>query len=128
MEKERAFVLRSISLRRAEVCPGFRGRVTQIGNIVLLEMESSALLFEVFRIHLSKDDRRSIIASIRSYRGFHMAACAIGVNSMRNLSDEACHELGEIAPVMEPFVIHWAAAFRVGGSFNAKDWTPLFYF
>ena len=63
-----------------------------------------------------------------NYSDFYMAACAVRVDSIRNLSDEVGHELDEIAPVMEPFVIHWAAACRVGGSFNAKDWTPLLYF
>jgi hypothetical protein len=47
---------------------------------------------------------------------------------MRSLSDEARHELGEIASVMQPFVVDRVAARRVGGSFNTKDWTPLLDF
>jgi hypothetical protein len=57
-----------------------------------------------------------------------MAGYIIRAGSMGSLSDEARHELGEITPVMQPFVIDWAAACRVGGSFNAKDWTTLLYF
>jgi hypothetical protein len=60
--------------------------------------------------------------------GFHTAGCTVSTGSMRTLPDEARHELGEIAPVMQPFVIDGAAVRRVGGSFNAKDWTPPFDF
>src|SRR5215469_16669624 len=40
---------------------------------------------------------------------------------MRSLSDEACHKLDEISPVMQGFVIDRAAASRVGSSLNTKD-------
>ena len=75
MEREQAFVLRAISLRRTKVClrqtiessegtlegqpkavldhvaqpTQIRGRVTQIRNTLLLEMESSAIAFRSLR-------------------------------------------------------------------------------
>jgi hypothetical protein len=47
---------------------------------------------------------------------------------MRNLPDQACHELNEIPSVVQPFVIDWTAACRVGSSLNAKDWAALLDF
>src|SRR5215469_3239642 len=65
---------------------------------------------------------------VRRAGGFQTAGYTVRADSMRSLSDEPRHELGEIAPVMQPFVVDWAAARRVRGSFNAKDWTPLLDF
>src|SRR5258707_4844817 len=48
--------------------------------------------------------------------------------SRRNLSDQSGHELDEISPVMQLFVIDWTAACRVGSSFNAKDRAALLDF
>src|SRR6266446_5073959 len=48
--------------------------------------------------------------------------------STRNLSDQAGHELDEISPVMQLFVIDRTAACRVGSSFNAKDRAALLDF
>jgi hypothetical protein len=47
---------------------------------------------------------------------------------MRNLPDQTCHEPDEISAVVQPFVIDWTTACRVGGSFKAKDRAPLFHF
>ena len=40
---------------------------------------------------------------------------------MSGLSDEACHKLDEISPVVQGFVVDRAAACRIRGSLNAKD-------
>jgi len=48
--------------------------------------------------------------------------------SARHLSNQACHELDEIPSVVQPFVIDWTAARRVGSSFDTKDRAPPFHF
>jgi hypothetical protein len=48
--------------------------------------------------------------------------------STRDLSDQASSEADEIPSVVQPFVIDWTAARRVGSSFNAKDRAPLLDF
>src|SRR6266403_4125484 len=48
--------------------------------------------------------------------------------STRNLSDESGHELDEISPVMQLFVIDWTPACGVGSSFNPKDRASRFHF
>src|SRR5215469_5589341 len=54
------------------------------------------------------------------------AGYASEVVATRNLSDEACHKLDEISPVMQCFVVNRAAPCRVGSSLNAKDRAPPF--
>src|SRR5712671_2278403 len=51
-----------------------------------------------------------------------------GAGSTRNPSNQACREADEIASVVQPFVIDWTAARRVGSSFNAEDRAPPFNF
>ena len=48
--------------------------------------------------------------------------------SRRNLSDQSGHELDEISPVMQLFVIDWTPACGVGSSFNPKDRASRFHF
>ena len=54
------------------------------------------------------------------------AAQGIGRFSARSLSDKACDESDEISPVVQSLVVDWTATRRVGGSFDTKDWAPLF--
>src|SRR6266481_2293755 len=48
--------------------------------------------------------------------------------SRRNLSDQSGHELDEISPVMQLFVIDWTPSRGVGSSFNPKDRASRFHF
>src|SRR5258707_1753056 len=48
--------------------------------------------------------------------------------STRTLSDQSGHELDEISPVMQLFVIDWSPACGVGSSFNPKDRASRFHF
>src|SRR5467141_2077517 len=48
--------------------------------------------------------------------------------STRNLSDQSGHELDEISPVMQLFVIDWMPACGVRSSFNPKDRASRFHF
>src|SRR5260370_7724284 len=48
--------------------------------------------------------------------------------SRRTLSDQSGHELDEISPIMQLFVIDWTPACGVGSSFNPKDRASRFHF
>src|SRR5260221_13837284 len=63
------------------------------------------LLLEVFGVHLSKGDRRSMTISGRTYRGPPHVAWDTRSEavSTRRLSNQACHELDEISTVVQPF-------------------------
>src|SRR5258705_7366946 len=83
------------------------------------------LLLEVFGIHLSKADRRSTTISGRTYRGLPHVAWDTRSEavSTRRLSNQACHELDEIASVTQPFVIDWTTTCVVRSPFDAKNRT-----
>src|SRR5215469_2624866 len=54
----------------------------------------------------------------------HWIVLVAGTCQSMDLSDEACHKLGKISPVMQCFVIYRPAACRIGSSLNAKDRGP----
>ena len=114
------FVIAFATARIKSACPG------KLSSITSLNQRSWKR--HANRQYLSSRSLRHSPERGRSVSNFHTEGYAVGAGSISSLSDEACNELGEIAPVMQPFVIDWAASSRVGSSFNAKDWALLVYF